>query len=31
MTVESRMAETPLDFERSLAELEALVERLETR
>jgi exodeoxyribonuclease VII small subunit len=29
MTVENRMAETPVDFERSLAELEALVEHLE--
>ncbi len=29
MTVENRMAETAVDFERSLAELEALVEHLE--
>jgi exodeoxyribonuclease VII small subunit len=29
MTVENRMVETPVDFERSLAELEALVEHLE--
>jgi exodeoxyribonuclease VII small subunit len=29
MTVENFMAETPVDFERSLAELEALVEHLE--